>query len=101
VGVSVSVEDRVRSLVRVRPDYAEILRRAVEVEENPPDEFTRKYGWEWHQVAAVPGKLVKLVGEGIVEITYKSRRYTHYKLADREAVKRALADLEKPKPEES
>ena len=35
---------------------------------------------------------MKLVIEGIVNVTYKSRKYTHYKLADREAVKKALKE---------
>ena len=42
------------------------------------------------QLRAWLAELMKLVREGIVDIAYKSRRYTHYKLVDREAVKRAL-----------
>jgi len=84
------IEVKVRRLAEERPEYKEILRRAVEVEEHPPDDFVRDYGWEWYHVGAHPARLTKLVGEGIVKVTYKSRRYTHYKLVDRDAVKRAL-----------
>jgi len=84
------IEAKVRHLIQRDPSYAEILRRAVEVEENPPNQFVRDYGWEWYQVGAHPARLTKLVSEGVVKITYKSRRYTHYKLVDRAAVKRAL-----------
>jgi hypothetical protein len=33
-------------------------------------------------VRAYPAESMKLVREGIVNIKYKSRRYTHYLLAD-------------------
>ncbi|MHA1581981.1 MAG: hypothetical protein ACTSYM_05775 [Candidatus Baldrarchaeia archaeon] len=85
-----SLEDKVCRLVKERPDYGEILKNAIKIEESPPSDFIRDYGWEWHDVKAHPGKLTKLVSEGLVKVTYKSRRYTHYKLTDREAISRAL-----------
>ncbi|MHA1595936.1 MAG: hypothetical protein ACTSXX_14585 [Candidatus Baldrarchaeia archaeon] len=83
------LENKICKLVRENPRYAGILKRAIEVEEKKAND---RYflGWEWHDVRAWPAELMKLVREGIVDITYKSRRYTHYKLADRESVKRAL-----------
>ena len=84
------VEARVMKLLKEKPEYASILRRIVEVEEHPPDDIVRTYGWEWHHVGVHPARLVKLVGEGIIKVTYKSRKYTHYKLVDRDAVKRVL-----------
>ena len=84
------LEDKTCELIKQRPEYIEILENACKIEENPPNDFTRQYGWEWHQAKAHPGKLTKLVSEGLIEIRYKSRRYTHYKLADREAVRKAL-----------
>ena len=84
-----SLEDKICRLIRENPRYAGILERAVKVEESRlGDQYF--LGWEWHEVRAWPAELMKLVREGIVDITYKSRRYTHYKLVDREAVKRAL-----------
>jgi len=87
---STKIEDKVCRLLRERPEYGEILENAIKIEENPPNDFVRDYGWEWHHVGGHPGRLTKLVAEGIIKVVYKSRRYTNYKLIDREAVKRAL-----------
>ena len=56
--------------------------RDIEIEKNLLDDFIAKYGWEWHQVSAHPTRLMKLVVGEILEIAYKSRRYTHYELED-------------------
>ena len=88
-----SVYEKIVKLVKEKPIYGEILKRAVEIERNPPNDFVRDYGWEWHHVQAMPPYLVKLVSEGILQITYKSRKYTHYKLVDLEETERALKDL--------
>ena len=84
------LKDRIRRLITEHPEYREILKRAVEIEENPPNNLIRDYGWEWFHVKAHPAKLTKLVTEDILEVKHKSRRYTNYKLKDREAVKEAL-----------
>ena len=84
------MEDNLRRLLRERPEYRDILERAVQVEDEPPSEFIRDYGWEWYNVAALPARLTKLVTEGILTIPYKSRRFTHYKLANKEIIKRVL-----------
>ncbi|ADB58804.1 hypothetical protein [Archaeoglobus profundus] len=88
-----NIKQKIIDLVRERPQYGRILKRAVEIEENPPNDFVAKYGWEWHEVQAMPAHLTKLVGEGILKIGYKSRRYTHYKLVDKEQTKEALKEL--------
>jgi len=44
----------------------------------------------WSDVLAYPAELMKLIREEIVDIKYKSRRYTYYILTDREAVKNVL-----------
>ena len=82
--MSLDLCERIRRLVRRNPEYGRILQEAIRIEEEPPDDFTRDYGWEWHQVRAHPAQLTKLVSEGILTVRYKSRRYTHYKLIDRE-----------------
>jgi len=81
--------DRVREFLAENPKFAEILRRAVEHEENHAND-PHYLGWEWSDVRAYPAELMKLVREGIVDIKYRSRRYTLYVLANREAVKRCL-----------
>ena len=88
-----NIKQKIINLVRERPQYANILRNAVEIEENPPNDFVAKYGWEWYEVQAMPAHLTKLVGEGILKIGYKSRRYTHYKLTDLQQTKEALKEL--------
>lgn len=86
--------DRVLKLINKRPDYAEILRRAVTIENNPPSDFVAKYGWEWDQVHAHPGTLTKMIAEGILKVGYKSRRYKHYQLVDKAAIEKALEILD-------
>jgi hypothetical protein len=85
-----SKEERIYRLLQEHPEYREILERALAIEDNPPNEFVKNYGWEWSDVKAHPAKLIKLVTEGVLDIKYKSRRYTHYKLTDKEAVRKAL-----------
>ncbi len=89
---------KVKSLITQNPKYMGILQRIVRVEEDAEkgvhedSDIIKSLGWEWYHVRAYPAELMKLVREGIVRITYKSQRYTHYKLVDREAVKEALRD---------
>jgi len=84
-----TMEERIRSFLIENPRYIEILKRAVEHEEaNSKNPYY--LGWEWSDVRAYPAELMKLVREGIVNVRYKSRRYTHYILTDREAVKNVL-----------
>jgi len=80
---------KVAKFISENPKYKEILERAVQHEEK---NLGKEYylGWEWSDVRAYPAELMKLVREGIVDIQYKSRRYTNYKLADRECVKSVL-----------
>ena len=84
------ISQKVCRLISKRPEYADILKRALTIEKNPPSDFEAKYGWEWDKVQAHPGSLTKLVAEGILTVGYKSNRYKHYQLKDREAVKEAL-----------
>jgi hypothetical protein len=79
-----STEEKIRKLVEGRSEYGEILRVALQLEEKLLAE-----GWEWHQVRGHPGMLTKLVGEGVIVVVSRGRR-TRYRLADREAVRRAL-----------
>ncbi len=89
-------EHKVLSLLKRKPKYYEILSRIVDVEEaaekgsHEDSEIIKDIGWEWHHVRALPAELMILVREGIIEVQYKSSRHTHYRLKDREVVKRAL-----------
>jgi hypothetical protein len=75
------------------PKYAAILKKAVEAEERlDKDQYRAGHGWEWHEVQAHPGNLMKLVVAGILRVAYKSNRSTMYLLVDRQAVKRAVKD---------
>jgi len=84
------VKDKVCRLIRERPEFREILERAIKVENSPPNDFVKNYGWEWSDVKAHPAKLTKLVTEDVLDIKYKSTRYTHYKLKDKEAIEKAM-----------
>ncbi len=86
------MKDKVGKFIEEKPEYSEILAAAVRVEEDPPEGLIPRHGWEWHHVGAHPGRLTKLVSEGIVRVVSKGRRGTRYRLVDREAVARALAD---------
>jgi hypothetical protein len=85
-----SKEEKICRLLREHPEYREILLKAIEIEENPSNDFVKNYGWEWSDIKAHPAKLTKLVTEDLLDIKYKSRRYTHYKLKDKEAIRKAL-----------
>lgn len=84
--------NKIDKFIRGKPEYAEVLAAAIKVEEDPPEELVRRHGWKWHHVGAHPGRLTKLVSEGIVKVVSKGRRGTRYKLVDREAVVRALKE---------
>lgn len=84
------VKDKVCRLLRERPEYRQILQKAIKIEDKPPNDFIKNYGWEWSDVKAHPAKLTKLVTEDLLDIKYKSRRYTHYKLKNKEAIEKGL-----------
>ena len=81
--------DKIRRFLSENPKFVEILKRALEHEDNHAKD-PHYLGWEWSDVRAYPAELMKLVREGIVNIKYKSRRYTHYVLANKEAVRKSL-----------
>jgi len=94
---------KIDRLVMSNPRYMEILKRIIEVEEacekgnyrskglsDNDCYIIKSIGWQWHHVQAWPTELMKLVREGIIKITYKSRRYTHYRLVNRDLVKQSL-----------
>lgn len=85
---------RIVKFLRENPKYREMLRLAIDHEEKNIN--NQNYlGWEWNDVRAYPAELTRLVKEGLIDIRYKSRRYTNYLLHERENVKRALKELDK------
>ena len=76
------------------PEYRKTLRLAVIHEDSYK---SRSYqGWQWHDVEIHPTKLIRLVTEGIVKISLRTRQATFYHLRNLEAVKRALKKTEAP-----
>jgi len=69
------------------PDTAEVLARALAWEQAHPE---HPLGWEGYEVRGDPALLNRLVRQGVLRITFKGRSATHYRLADPEAVARAL-----------
>jgi len=75
------------------PEYARVLRLAVEAEEKHANE-EHWLGWEWFDVQCYPATINKLIVDGIAKVTFSSSNFTHYRLVDLEATKEALADYE-------
>jgi len=93
-----TLEAEMESIVfflRDKPEYAEILRRARDLEdEHAGDESW--LGWQWFQVRANPGQITKLVTMGLVTVTLSTKSSTHYRLTDPSLVEIALAELGTP-----
>ncbi|MEM0313601.1 MAG: hypothetical protein QXQ41_03530 [Candidatus Bathyarchaeia archaeon] len=81
--------------LKENPKYVRLLRLALDHERQ--NENNQEYkGWAWNDVRAYPPAiLTKLVAEGIIKISYKSRRYTNYLLVNKEAIRNALKELDK------
>ena len=74
--------------------YYDDIKKIYEYEKNHIDEWKKKeeegftlLGWEWWEVGVSPQRLNKLVLEGIIKITYKSRSSTVYRLVDFDVIK--------------
>ncbi|KAA0002479.1 MAG: hypothetical protein FE044_02945 [Thermoplasmata archaeon] len=81
--------ERIKDFIKEHPEFRKILRLAVEHERK--GEGKEYYiGWEWSDVRCHPAKLVKCITNDICTISYKSNRYTCYKLLNRKAVEIAL-----------
>ena len=82
-------EDKLSLFLEKFPEYRSVLRLAAIHEESAPSYHTYQ-GWQWSDVEMHPTKLIRLVTEGISNISLKTRQATRYLLRDREAVKRVL-----------
>jgi Holliday junction DNA helicase RuvB len=79
--------------VNEHPEYVNILKLAVEVEEAHAEE-EHWLGWDWSEVRAFPATINRLIVDGLVKKTYDSANFTNYKLVDLEATKEALRNFE-------
>jgi hypothetical protein len=86
---------RIMKFLKENPKYMELLKLGLAHEDLNKDDPNYK-GWAWNDVKAYPPViLAKLVGEGIIKINHKSRRYTNYLLCDRETVRKAIKKFRK------
>lgn len=84
--------------------YYDDIKKIYEYEKEHIEEYRQKekegrilIGWEWWEVGVSPQRLNKLVLEGIIKITYKSRSSTVYRLVDFDAVKEYIETREEIK----
>jgi len=85
---------KLADFLRKNPKYVTILKLAL-VHEAQNENNQDYKGWAWHDVRAFPQTILgRLIAEGIIKISYKSRRYTNYLLCNKEVVKRVIKELE-------
>jgi len=84
-----------------RPEYIEVLERALEwerenkkedssiVDDTPYDTF-----WEVSDIRANPQKLYQLFTKGLIDRVYKSNNYTYYALTDRNEVEEVIEQVD-------
>lgn len=77
-------------------DYRPLLERCLAWEER---EGPESLGFQYHQVHAKGTTLKRLVELGFLNVTYSSRAFTHYRLADAQALRRALTITAQAQPE--
>jgi hypothetical protein len=85
---------KLADFLRKNPKYVTILKLALTHETQNENNQDYK-GWAWHDVRAYPPAVLgRLIAEGIIKISYKSRRYTNYLLINKEVVKKVIRELE-------
>jgi Holliday junction DNA helicase RuvB len=68
----------------------DVIKRILEIAENPKFEYNKELGFEAWQVNSDNKTLMELVKLGILEITLKTNKSTFYKIKDVEKAKRFL-----------
>jgi len=84
---------KVLEYLNEHPEYADLLRLAVEEEENHAEE-DGWLGWSWSDVKAYPATINKLIIDGFVKKTYDSASFTNYKLVNLEDIKEGLKQFD-------
>jgi len=90
ISASLQIQDTVYRLLQDRPEWRRYLEEMVAVEEKHEGE-PNYFGWEWQDVHTSISVINSLITMGIVDLTSKSRAYTHYKLRSRADTQEALA----------
>jgi len=83
--------ETVTKLLNQNPDLEELLREIVAWEKKHPakEEYD---GFAWHDVHGDPRTLNSLVTRRVLNVVFKSNKYTSYRLADREATEQGLEE---------
>lgn len=80
------------SVLAEHPEWRDTVERMVQWETGR--EWQSEYdGFLWHEVRCHPRILSQMVAEGVINLVSESRRYTHYRLADREAARAAVTQV--------
>jgi hypothetical protein len=86
----VATAAEISNYLKEHPKAVPVLKAAIQ-EEDANGSSPNYLGWEWYQVRAYPATLMKLVIDGLIRVNFKSNSSTCYKLADKAAIKQALA----------
>jgi len=83
--------ETVTKLLNQNPDVEQLLREIVAWEKKHPakEEYD---GFAWHDVHGDPRTLNSLVTRRVLNVVFKSNKYTSYRLADREATEQGLEE---------
>ena len=97
------LEEKIKELhAKYGDKLFEWLKRMADKEiENEKKHEGKWIDWEWHEVKVKPQVLNQLFLAGIIEITYKSRSHTLYKLVNRDAVLAIINKIEEYKQTQS
>lgn len=87
----VAQREKLFRLLSANPEVRQVVRRALEVEQEGRAKNQYYLGWEWHEIPLPAQKLRVLVEEGIIKVAYHSRSSTTYQVQDSEVVQEALA----------
>lgn len=95
---------RVFNLLSQNPEWVEILKEALKVEEEKKRFYAEKgygefIGWEYFDVHCYPLQpLFKMVGERILDLTLSTRSGKHFRVRNPELIREVLTAIEQPAP---
>jgi hypothetical protein len=96
-------QGKISSLID-NPDYLNILKEAIDIEESGGVGTPWKDGWDYSDISESPQRLTQMVQEGLIEISQRrSSDPNVYKLSDLDNAKRLVSvveDGEKPEADE-
>src|SRR3972149_1246586 len=86
----VEQREKLFRLLSANPEVRQVVRRALEVEQEGRAKNGYYLGWEWHEIPLPAQKLRVLVEEGVIKVAYRSRSATMYLVEDPEGARQAL-----------